>query len=173
MKQKFPAGQKKSLVEQAIHGHHTQKVFMCSHGGTHDARSSGCVWEEAAAHRQPCRRSPGLELQPWGEKPLGGQEGWGSCHIWGPALEQSAPDGWAPEAWNHLGAELGGLQPVRNSRDQFGKDGILWEGLHMKQRQSDRPWKSSRDEASWTDHSPLPCSLHHLGWEGRKGWRHF
>ena len=44
---------------------------------------------------------------------------------------------WARSAalWNHLEAVLGGLQPVRSSQDQFGRNGILWEGLHMKQRQ--------------------------------------
>ena len=75
--------------------HNAEQISMCSHRGAHGACSSGCGPEEAVVHGEPCRSSPGPDLQPSGEEPLVGQEGRGSCHIWGPVLEQSAPDGWA------------------------------------------------------------------------------
>lgn len=50
----------------------------------------------------PHKSSLRLELQPragaaaCGEKPAVQQEDWGRCHPWGPVLEPSVPEGWAP-----------------------------------------------------------------------------
>jgi len=91
--------------------------------------------------RGGCSPRRAMQEQPWARSAalwrgaLGGAGGQRELPHLGTCARTVCSWWMGPEAWNHLEAVLGGLQPVRSSQDQFGRNGILWEGLHMKQRQ--------------------------------------
>lgn len=91
----------------AAYGHYAEEISPCSHGEAHSAAEDE-AWR---------RHSPWIPLQehPWAraaahvERPMVGQEGWGSC-LWGP-MRSSA---WRMEAMigSYVRAVLKELQPM-------------------------------------------------------------
>jgi len=142
----------------AAHGHYAKQISM---------RSGGWCLQEAAAHGgtnlpQPLEEQPPAGAAAHGDETAVGQEGWGSCYLWGPMLKQSLKGGACgtetcqSRAWR--AAACG-----KPRWDQLRKDSILWEGPTWR-RSRERPRRSGRDKALWTDHSPhsLGCGGEHV-----------
>lgn len=123
MWEKQPCQPPVSVQEESRRCSRHKVEHSCSPG---EARGgAGCL---PAPHRQhtadfyaqPCRSwwcssAHGLgEMQPM-EEPMVRQEDWGICRLWGAALEQSAPKGWA--LWYGLALE----QYLKNCSQPLGR----------------------------------------------------
>ena len=96
-----------------------------------------------------------------GEEPTVGQEGWDSCCLGG-----AMPHGTEP-FWSSARRAAACGRPMQ---DQFGKDGILWEGPQLEQGQSATVQEQQKQSVMGCPQPLLPCAAQReeVG-EGRRG----